>query len=147
MQERKSGWVAGRLYKTVQVACAATVPGQHNILSTVGGDGRTGGQDPKSALLCPFTRRTWAAVRPHSRELDIRGKVESVAFELGKGDGRVLQVVQEHLDLGKGPQEEEVSGGILTRACAQQSYHLVSLAEDLSLFLNEILAECKAAIF
>lgn len=32
--------------------------------------------------------------------LDISGKVERVALQLGKGDGRMLQVIQQHLDLG-----------------------------------------------
>lgn len=31
--------------------------------------------------------------------LDVSGKVERVAFEFSKGDGGVLQVVEQHLDL------------------------------------------------
>lgn len=31
--------------------------------------------------------------------LDVSGEVERVALQFGKGDGRMLQVVQQHLDL------------------------------------------------
>lgn len=31
--------------------------------------------------------------------LHVSGKVERVALQLGKGDGRMLQVVEQHLDL------------------------------------------------
>lgn len=31
--------------------------------------------------------------------LDVSGKIECVALEFSKGDGRVLQVVEQHLDL------------------------------------------------
>lgn len=32
-------------------------------------------------------------------KLHVRGEVKCVAFELGEGDGRVLQVVEKDLDL------------------------------------------------
>lgn len=31
--------------------------------------------------------------------LNVSGKVECVALQFGKGDGRMLQVIQQHLDL------------------------------------------------
>lgn len=46
-----------------------------------------------------LARKIRATARLRSRGLHIRGVIGCVAFELGKGDGRVLQIIQEHLDL------------------------------------------------
>lgn len=39
------------------------------------------------------------ALREGGRGLDVSGEVERVALQLGEGDGRMLQVVEQHLDL------------------------------------------------
>lgn len=42
---------------------------------------------------------SWWRPEGGGRGLNISGKVERVALQFGKGDGRVLQVVEQHLDL------------------------------------------------
>lgn len=68
-------------------------------------------------MSCPLGGEVSAAVGPKStkgvltpsrwcsegggRALNISGKVECVALQFGKGDGRMLQVIEQHLDLSR----------------------------------------------
>lgn len=45
--------------------------------------------------------------------LNVSGKVECVPFQLSEGDGRMLQVVQQHLDLRWGARKREIEPKLL----------------------------------
>lgn len=55
-----------------------------------------GGCDP---VLSPSRELECLQLVPSACKLHVRGEVKCVAFELGEGDGRVLQVVEKDLDL------------------------------------------------
>lgn len=57
--------------------------------------------------------------------LDVGGKVERVALQLGEGDGRMLQVVQQHLDLKK-------RGEVLYKSLIDELYSVIYHVNNLT---------------
>lgn len=63
---------------------------------------RLWGPNPERSLYPDFSPPPDGVWRGGGRSLNISGKVERVPLQFGKGDGRMLQVIEQHLDLSGG---------------------------------------------